>query len=614
MKKSNAMYMSGNGKTAAVYQNGNILRVFGPPYSSPTCFEMKLEEEVSAERVWHEQHAGIWYTTLNKDGTYLGILTDFTYSCGNAIVRRVTCEDKITLRFQPYQANKGLMHYERVTDNSVLIKTQNGNPVYNDYPLPYAQFFKLTVTGDAVVRHVDEFTYDIEINGIGDIIISGGPSYPECDGEEVKAFGEMLEETRAWWNSVFARVSALGEIPKNFPRYDELIYAIESTVINVTVQQGADGGVIAGECFPFCYVRDQYGVCMYMLSVGLTDEARRMLNFYVDVFRKNGKILNAQASGVDGLFHVAENDKTEITGYLLLQFFKFAQKTGDYSLINDNLDFMKWLYLQQESQIFEDMLPFNGDETYIAGELLPRDVLNDGSSEATMLFILSSQLLIDHLGKNEETERMQAVVDRVKGAYHKNFVKDGKYIINNPKRLEGLKQPDYRFGVCMNLGKGDCEFFGWTKHVEGDVYLCPKCIANGLKLQRKYDYYNIPSALLLPAFVDSKYPDKEITLAYINSLCEKMSRDGYFYSNEITEKNIGYDYGLLLFNLIKYELDGKEAVYNKILDLIDEVGTWSERYERNWFDGVRYRPWESAINIAALMEYVRYLKNLDSMV
>lgn len=616
---TNAIYMSGNGQILGVYNKGDIMRVFGPPYSSPSVFECKfiLPDDITRSTVERKKQVACWTVNMEKNGEKLASVTDFAYPDKPCLVRKVTTLQNITMRLMPYGNNKDLFHYETLLrdDNKteVLFKTKNGNHVYNDYPLPFPQFFKVVISGDATVDKVSEFTYDITVATSAQMLIIGGPSYPECDRNSMEvanlSYEHMLLRATQWWADIFKSVTALDKIPESIPRRKELIYAIESTVINIIVQQSVQGSVIAGEPFPLGYVRDQYGVCMCMLQLGLYKQARNMLQFYIDVFRHNGYILNAQGIGVKGLFHFAENDKTEITGYLLLQFFKYANKTNDYDIICENVDFLYWLYKQQESQLYNGMLPFNGDETYIAGGLMPRDVLNDGSAEATLLFILSGKCLLEYIKNNKLYDNynvtdMENIIKSTEIEYLNNFVVDGKYILNNPSRIEGLQQPEYRYGVCLNLGEGDCDFFGWTKLCEGEVYLCPKCIANGRKMQRTYKLYNLPSALLLPAYVDSSYPGKDIITSYINELICRMQRDGYVYSNEENKKNIGYDYGLLLYNLVTFDMDGKEMVYNKLLDLMDEVGTWSERYIEDKFDGVRFRPWESAINVDALIEYV----------
>ena len=411
---------------------------------------------------------------------------------------------------------------------------------------------------------------------------------------------------------MFSATPVGDKIPARMPERERIIRAIEDTVICIVSQQADEGGVLAGYAYHMGYVRDQFGVCMAMLKLGMFPQARKMLQFYLTVFRRRGEIRNAQALGVPNAFHFAENDKTEITGYLLLQFFRYAEASGDRKLLVENVDFLRWLYEQQLSQLHNGTLPFNGDETYIAGGLLPRDVINDGSAEATMLFLMSGWKLLDlltdeALAEELKLREMGQTLEKVSKEYAGHFVVDGAYTLNDPTRTQGMELPQYRYGVCMNFGTEDCAYFGWTKRVEGDVYLCPVCQTKREYPQKKNGRYQLPSALLMPAYLGFDLPDPEAAKAYLRELAERLVRDGYVYSNEKNKMNVGYDYGLLLYNLVVYDLPGKDAVCRKLLSLRDEAGVWSEYYMEDQPVGTRYRAWESGINMDALLTYVRAL-------
>lgn len=621
---SNAVYMIGNGLIAAAFQGGDMLQCFGPPYSSPSVFESCLIHPDTYKRsaVKRIPKSGIWQIDLMSAGTVIAEITDFALPDEACIVRHIESTEQICMRLRPCGNDAGLFHYEEIThaadQTRILLKTKNGNPIYNDYPLPFPQFFSVIIRGDADVHAAGQFTYDILIHGTADILIIGGPDYPECDMSTAKLesipYGKMLEKTSIWWSRLLDTVPVLKKIPDSIPRRSELIYAIESTVVNLTVQQAKEGSVLAGYAYHLGYVRDQYGVCMAMLRLGMYTQARRVLEFYIDVFRHSNCILNAQGIGVKGLFHFAENDKTEIPGYLLLQFFKYAEATGDTDILVRNTDLLIWLYEQQVSQLSGSMMPFNGDETYIAGGLLPRDVINEGSAEATMLFFLSGNALMKFLkshvmppssyGITLNVDEMQKTLENVEKSYTKNFIINGKYTLNNPNRLLNTDQPPYRYGVCMNLGKGECDFFGWTKLCENGTYVCPRCFSRGAVPQKTTKLYHLPSALLMPAYLDSDLLDPDIVVRYLKQLTEELEQHGHVYSDRAAKKNVGYDYGLLLYNMVRYSMPGADLVYNKLLDLLDEAGAWSEYYIADQHAGTRYRPWESGINIGALIEYV----------
>jgi len=155
----------------------------------------------------------------------------------------------------------------------------------------------------------------------------------------------------------------------------------------------------------------------------------------------------------------------------------------------------------------------------------------------------------------------------------------------------------------MNLGKGACDFFGWTKRCENGAYVCPRCFNRGVIPQKTDRIYHLPSALLMPAYLRFEGLDQKIIVNYLQRLTEELKERGHVYSNQEAQKNVGYDYGLLLCNLVRYRLPGTQAVYDKLLDLLDEAGAWSEYYVTDQPAGTRYRPWESGINIDALIEY-----------
>jgi hypothetical protein len=180
----------------------------------------------------------------------------------------------------------------------------------------------------------------------------------------------------------------------------------------VKVQQSAEGAVLAGHAYHMAYVRDQYGVGRGLLALGLTSAARKILEFYWSVWQRHGVIHNAQAAGVDGVFHVHENDDVEITGYLIRQAFDLAHASGDTVFLDAIFPMLEWAWQAQKKHLVQGMLPFNGDETYIAGSMLPRHTINDGSAEATLLFIDGGERLLDHVEQTHRWPAQELAADR----------------------------------------------------------------------------------------------------------------------------------------------------------------------------------------------------------
>ena len=271
-----------------------------------------------------------------------------------------------------------------------------------------------------------------------------------------------------------------------------------------------------------------------------------------------------------------------------------------------------WAFNAQKKHLVNGMLPFNGDETYVAGGVLPRNALNDGSAEATMLFITSGEKLVNWLSKNQLYKEDELKEDRklladTRAKYHDNFFKNGSLIANNPERKKGLKLPAFRHGPCEGclLLTGDKPFsFGWNEKNENDRYLCPSCKANN-QLGRAEDIsYHIQSVSLVPLYIGSDLLTTEEISALVEQIITQYKKNGKLPSRPDGNITVGYDYGLLLYTLTELHHPLAEEIYHKTMATIDPAGAWVEYY----YDGVpsrtRCRAWESGINLEAVINYL----------
>ena len=281
------------------------------------------------------------------------------------------------------------------------------------------------------------------------------------------------------------------------------------------------------------------------------------------------------------------NDKVEITGYIVLMFAAYCEKTGDAELLSKASPLIEYCLRCQSEAMVGDVLPFNGDETYVAGGFLPRSALNDGSAEATALYhqsILKTFPIIKYLKIAPSLiERIRSDAAVIEKNYLNNFVKDGVLYANKP----GIGYaPEYRHGVRA-CGHG----FGLCFRNENGDYVCPDCINK--KTPRFYgDAYGkrffTEAAVLCPAFTGTSLIPKQI----INKTAEKTAAD-----LPTRRRNVGYEYGLLL-----YANGYNEQTADKMLSLRDKFGVWSEYYEDGTQCGTLCRTWETSVNLAALLE------------
>jgi hypothetical protein len=239
------------------------------------------------------------------------------------------------------------------------------------------------------------------------------------------------------------------------------------------------------------------------------------------------------------------------------------------------------------------MLPFNGDETYIAGGILPRTVMNDGSSEATLLFIKGAEEYLKYRRENhpdsKNTAALKKAVREAKEKYLENFVRGGRLAANNPER-RGAPVKKFLHGVCL-----DCRSFGWMQSKSDGYYYCAKCYDKDHKFEsRRYFLYCVT---FMHEFVSATVLPKDL----MKSLTEEIAREF-----NPSGKTVGYEYGFALRIFMKYGME-KEAreTAQRLIKLTEGYGAWIEYYHNGEKipDCCQYRPWESAINMEALYNY-----------
>ena len=388
-------------------------------------------------------------------------------------------------------------------------------------------------------------------------------------------------------------------------RLQEFTEAVDDIGVLIRSQQGVQGGVLAGIMYHMAYVRDQYGVFRGLLAMGHTAEARKILEFYFGIWQEFGYIKNAQAIGYPGKFHRHENDESEITGYLVIQAFDYYRKTGDAAFLQRILPMLEWATRAQQRNLIDGMMPFNGDETYIAGGVVPRKVMYHGSAEATLLFIEGSNRLLDFvkehkLWNEEQTSSLQHDVAECTLHFRDNFFQEGRLWINNPAREKKVIYPETRPGVCLYPGH-----FGYcteTYHFKGSLYFCEACMKRDtadIELPTE-ERFNIPSANLFPIYIDAQL----LTDAEKQDLLKQVV-DRYMSTGRISTQDriLGYDYGMFLYALTRYGHPLAGEVYDKMMALRDSAGAWVEYYVDGIPSGCACRPWESGINIEAAITY-----------
>ncbi|MDP4205512.1 MAG: hypothetical protein Q8859_05905, partial [Bacteroidota bacterium] len=489
--------------------------------------------------------------------------------------------------------------------------------VYHTYPSPFETDHQIFVKGAAELTSKEDQgkVYDLRFGkGKGLFYLIGGPSYQDLNShveEVLKQKPEnLLNRTIADWHTFSGTRSQFDKLISNQnANKTELLKAVDDVSVLLKTQQGREGGVLAGHYYHLAYVRDEYGVSRALLALGYVEQARKILQFYYDLWRQYGHISNAQAIGVPGIFHRHENDEVEITGYILIQAFDYFGKTKNQKFIKEMMPFLEWCWEAQKKNLVDNMLPFNGDETYIAGGMIPRKVLNDGSSEATLLFIEGGRKFISFIERLKCKDREwilknKGILDTTVEHYRENFMRDGKLLVNNPRRAVLCNYPETRYGVCLYPGHGGYQ--GLLNHYKGYMYFCQECSqkpTNQIKLEEPEEFF-LPSSYLMPIYIGSTLFSKDEKEGMLKELIKLYQKTGKITINQQDERLLGYDYGLFLYALTEFNHPLAGEIYRKMMDLRDGSGAWVEYYNGKEPSGCRYRPWESGINIEAAIHYV----------
>ena len=593
-----AIHAIGNGEQMIYGRGPEWMQVLGAPYSCPNLFSLVIPEGESVRCVSRRREkAGSWEHVLPQ-----GTLTDLASRSARCLARSWDLSSPFRL-----EADFLDREYQNVTglcpgcSAAFLITVPACTPMYNDYPILHRIFALLVWDGDCAF---DGTTTVLSSRGV--LRVCGGRDYGDCFRTMSAArsipFEKMLSDADAE-DARFLADCAVRRAPlRAHPLKNRAVEAIEDALLMIRAQQDNSGGIQAGHNYHLGYVRDQYGDFRGLLAGGAVDCARKVLAFYRRVFEKCGVIHNAQAMGVDGIFHVHETDASEITGYLLLQATDYLRATKDTAFFATLIPLLDWAFREQQNLLYRDMLPFNGDETYIAGGILPRSVLNHGSFEATLLFITGGERYLEArralLPVSPEWENAQKTVDRVRNSFDRNFKRPDGYAANAAARMEGLTEPEFRHGVCLN-----CHTLSWQHRVSRGVYLCAKCSCKPFTAPEPAEY-RLKSTLLMAPFLSSPLLPKDFLKAQTERFVRDFEKTGMLPSLPEGNLCLGYDFGLLLFAAAETGVEA-DTLLEKMLLLQDECGAWSEYYKDMQPTGTRCRPWESAINIAGAIAYLR---------
>lgn len=425
------------------------------------------------------------------------------------------------------------------------------------------------------------------------------------DGAEIHTAPEAVHITLTGRSRLLIR---FGETPEQVlddgegEEYNPVCPAIRDTALKDTVEdywylfanyRSGCGGVVSAIEWNLAYIRDLYGASRGLLAAGFYREARELLAFYLDVWKKKGFLATAQSVGTDGAMHIHECDEAENPGYLVLQAFDYAQAAEDPAFLEELMPMLRWAMGVQVRHLYHGMMPFSGDETYVAGNMLPRGDVDDGSCEATMLLIESGRRMAPYEHRWDVLQGVEEARRRFAG----NFLRDGQLITNNPER-RSAPGPAERKGVCPYCY---CYMDGLKPNRYG-LYTCPSCAAKTEDI-RSDRTYSLSCVEMMPAYIHSDLLTTGQQRDIYERLAREVLRTGSIDGSSAAGKCSGYEYGLLLYGLTVTDSPLRHDLFRMVLDIRDEEGVWAEYYAAGKPAGMRWRTWEGGVNLMALLAY-----------
>jgi len=618
----------GNGEMLVYGQGPNIHRVFGAPYSAPNYLQMSVEEKERMLKVEskREKNTAIWHHNFFREGKQIARIVDYILPDKNIFFREIDAGEELQFRITvPPEVNAFPTpnYFKYVKDEKVasyILRSPSGSIFFVQNPIPRELCMIILGTGEIDFSEMTGRDFYVNIKpGKSRIIFSNSKTYPENVGNMEFVLKnpdkDYIAQSRKYWYDFSARrFDFASKIPTANALKDTILDAIDGVSILIKAQQSSSGGVMAGHIYNMAYVRDMSGVLRGLLALGYIPEARAILDFWIHKYSLFGKVLCADGMDNDAARLLLTNDEVEVPAYLIQDCFLYYDATKDEEFLKKSFPMMQWAFEVQLPHLIEGMTEFSGDETYIAGGTYPGQLLYHGSAESTLLFITGGEKLIDWaskqgLWKGEKLEGNRQKVAMAKSKYKSNFMVGDVFYANNPNREKVAGTPRFRFGFCAIHGKDQkTPLITWTERDGKGRYICPDCRNKVVPESNPIDpnkRYILNSVSLVPGLLGSDLFSPAEIAQIIKPGVEIFRMKGSVPSNIEGIRSLGYDYGLLLYNLVKLNDPLKEKLVRKTLRLLDPTGAWVEYYDNDKPYNCRTRPWESAMNIEALIEYLK---------
>ncbi|MBW2700833.1 MAG: hypothetical protein JRF33_08435 [Deltaproteobacteria bacterium] len=408
--------------------------------------------------------------------------------------------------------------------------------------------------------------------------------------------GALLDATHEHWR-LWSERSAQLDCPD--PRVADLLDGMRVTVRS---QQTYLGGISPMSRYSLMWIRDTAGAVRYFLRLGLFEEARAMLDYYYLGAIIRGDISNALALDYAPAEPPVEPDwaslppfsgrtEGETPSYLPIMANWYAEATGDDSLIDAQYEFLRRALLAQHIDE-QGLIPFSGDETYrgamamTLGLAIEHDWVSCcPSANSSFLFVAGAEALAgqaDRRGKSQDAEELMDLAERVRRAADAAYWDSAGYW----RPYEGMEGPVPPYEDVSTKPY-------WTGFARAADEKALENLESVIGLLGQDD-----------GFLQSPLHDE-----YVNYMGTDITQGVY----------TGMMPGYFLYNLAMTDHPMVEKAFDALASAASPSGNYAEYqvyddhsalqviYEQSGTLGdltARYRPWEGAICLDALVFYL----------
>lgn len=560
------MHALGDGTFVAGIRGLDLYQLKGADLAGRSCLSGRVTDTHLIASQYRRLRGRLRYAhEIFRDGMKIGTMEEYI-STGHTFVRDFCLNEPVSYT---------IMLDESVEDAAPeVFRVPKGSFYVNDYPTGEDAYFRIAVTGGELSREGRSLRMRL-CGKVRFTIRLGNSAASVAEEERIEEYNVPCPET----DSVYADI-------------------IEDYWYLYQCYHSAGQGLIGAIEWNLDYIRDAYGAMRGLLAAGMLPQVREHLAFYLRVFREKGFLATAQSVGKDGSMHIHECDEAENPGYLVLEAFAYYEASADREFLDSLMPMLRWCMEAQARHIYDGMMPYCGDETYVAGGILPRVHLEDGSCEATMLFIESAR----RMGEDLDNAEVRRKAEEARALFRRNFWRDGNLITNNPAR-KAAPLPETKKGPCVYC----YGYFAGLRPNKFGLYTCRNCAGRQEDITSDR-IYCLPCVAMEPAYFGTDLVTQEEQRAIYERYAESLLQNGIFSTEGADRKCTGYEYGLLLYGLVKTESPLMHPVHEEVLRRRDGTGVWAEYYRKDQPCGMRYRLWESGVNLMALLAYEAYLR------